>query len=46
MSQPAGIPAAFADYATLMFDVMALAYQADLTRVATYLVGRELSPSP
>ena len=43
VDQPAGIPAAFADYTTLMFDLMALAYQADLTRVATYLVGRELS---
>jgi hypothetical protein len=43
MVQPAGIPAKFDDYATLMFDLMAVAYQADLTRVATFLVGREKS---
>lgn len=43
MVQPAGIPAKFDDYAGLMFDLMAVAYQADLTRVATFLVGREKS---
>jgi hypothetical protein len=43
MNQPGGAPEAFGDYARLMFDMMALAYQADLTRVATFLVGREKS---
>ena len=43
MVQPAGIPAKFDDYAGLMYDLMAVAYQADLTRVATFLVGREKS---
>jgi hypothetical protein len=39
--QPAGIPARFEDYATVMFDLMAVAFQADLTRVGTFLYGRE-----
>jgi hypothetical protein len=43
VQQPAGVPPVFDDYAALMFDLMALAYQSDLTRVATFLVGRELS---
>ena len=40
---PAGIPADFEEYANLMFDLMLVAYQADLTRVSTFLVGREKS---
>jgi Protein of unknown function (DUF1552) len=43
VEQPGGIPASFEDYATLMFDLMALAYQSDLTRICTFLVGREKS---
>jgi hypothetical protein len=41
--QPAGVPARFEDYAGLMFDLLAVAYQADLTRVGTFLFGREKS---
>ena len=41
--QPAGIPIEFEEYANLMFDLMAVAFQADLTRVSTYLFGREKS---
>jgi hypothetical protein len=43
VEQPAGAPTEFADYAKLMFDLLALAYQCDLTRIATFMVGRELS---
>ena len=43
VEQPSGAPDEFADYAALMFDLMALAYQSDLTRVATFLMGREVS---
>jgi hypothetical protein len=43
VAQPAGIPAGFEDYANLMFDLMLVAYQADLTRVGTFLFGREKS---
>ena len=41
--QPPGIPATFADHAKLMFDLQVLAYQTDLTRVITFMLGRELS---
>ena len=43
VDRPRGIPDTFEEHATLMFDLMALAYQTDLTRVCTYLVGREKS---
>lgn len=38
---PAGIPAEFADHAKLMFDLMAVAFQTDVTRIATLMLGRE-----
>jgi hypothetical protein len=41
--KPNGIPADFEEHAMLMFDLLALAWQADLTRVATFMVSRELS---
>ena len=40
---PLGIPDSFAEHARLMFDLQLLAYQADITRVATLQIGRELS---
>ena len=40
---PAGIPETFEAHIDLMFDLQLLAYQADVTRVITFLVGRELS---
>ena len=43
MPQPAGIPATFEEHARLMFDLQVLAYQADVTRVATLQIGREQS---
>jgi hypothetical protein len=39
--KPAGIPAEFAEYAKLMFDLQAAAFQADVTRLATFMMGRE-----
>jgi hypothetical protein len=41
--QPAGVPETFAEHARLMFDLQVLAYQSDLTRVITFMVGREFS---
>jgi len=41
VEKPAGIPATFAEYVELMFDLQALAFQADITRVSTLMVGRE-----
>jgi hypothetical protein len=40
---PVGIPFNFEEHIRLMYDLMALAYQADLTRVFTYMVAREES---
>lgn len=41
--RPTDVPAAFEDHAKLMFDLLALAYQADITRVFTIIFARELS---
>jgi hypothetical protein len=41
--KPAGVPPDFEEHAALMFDLLALAWSADLTRVATLLLARELS---
>ena len=43
VAQPMGIPATFEEHTKVMFDLQVLAYQADLTRVITYMVGRETS---
>ena len=43
VQQPAGIPATFEEHMRLMFDLQFLAYQTDLTRVASFMVGREIS---
>ena len=43
VERPAGVPATFQDHTALMFDLLALAYQTDLTRVSTYLLIRENS---
>jgi hypothetical protein len=41
--QPSGNPEAFEDKMRLMFDLQLLAYRADVTRVVTFMVGREFS---
>jgi hypothetical protein len=38
---PSGVPVLYGDYASLMFDMQAIALQADLTRVSTLMMGRE-----
>jgi hypothetical protein len=43
VSRPGGVPETYGDYARLMFDLNALAFQCDLTRVSTFLMGREKS---
>jgi hypothetical protein len=40
---PVGVPGDFGEHLGLMFDFMALAFQADLTRVATFMMAREVS---
>ncbi len=39
-----GIPETFAEHARLMFDLQVTAFQADLTRVITFMMSREVSP--
>jgi hypothetical protein len=41
--RPSGIPDAFADHVRLMIDLQVLAMQANLTRVSTFMIGREIS---
>ena len=41
MARPQGIPANYAAHARLMFDLMTLAFQTNMTRVATFMMGRE-----
>ena len=43
IEQPAGVPATFQEHAKIMFDLQLLAFQADLTRVITFMVGHETS---
>lgn len=39
LDTPPGIPAAFSDHIDLMFDILALAFQTDTTRIATLLLA-------
>ena len=43
LDRPQGVPAAFADHVSLMFDLQALALQGDITRVITFQLTRELN---
>ena len=43
VAQPAAVPATFPEYAKLMLDLQVLAFQADLTRVSTFMLAKELS---
>ena len=43
LDRPVGVPQAFGDHAKLMFDLQVLAFQADITRVITFQLTRELS---
>jgi hypothetical protein len=40
---PLGIPEAFEEHVALQFDLLALAFAADLTRVFTFMMNREVS---
>jgi hypothetical protein len=41
MGKPAGAPADFAEHFKLLTDMVTVAFQADLTRVATFMITRE-----
>jgi hypothetical protein len=40
---PSGVPESFEEHVDLMFELQALAFQGDLTRVTSFMMGRELS---
>ena len=42
VEQPSGKPRDFGEHAKLLMDLIALAYQTDMTRVATFMLGREI----
>ena len=44
LERPLGIPDTYAAHAELMFELQRLAFQADITRVFTFMMGRETSP--
>jgi hypothetical protein len=43
LERPSGIPDSFSDHVKVMFDLQWLAFQGDLTRVITFMMGRELN---
>jgi hypothetical protein len=43
LTRPIGVPSEYANHAKLMFDLQALAMQADITRVITFQLAREAS---
>jgi hypothetical protein len=42
-SMPVGVPELYDDHVKLMYDLLALAFQADVTRVGTFMLAREAS---
>src|SRR4030095_6228716 len=44
--RPTDIPASFDTHTRLMFDLTALAFRADITRVVSMIMSRELSARP
>jgi hypothetical protein len=43
LERPPGIPETFGEHVKLMYELQWLAFQADLTRVVTFMLGRELN---
>ncbi len=46
VAQPAGIPESFEEQVRLLYDLQLLAFQSDLTRVTTFMYGREQTGRP
>jgi hypothetical protein len=42
-SMPVGVPELYDDHVKLMYDLLSLAFQADVTRVSTFMLAREAS---
>jgi hypothetical protein len=43
LDRPSGVPERFDEHVKLMYDLQWLAFRADLTRVVTFMLGRELN---
>ncbi|PCI75601.1 MAG: hypothetical protein COB20_12445 [SAR86 cluster bacterium] len=43
VKQPAGVPESYEEHIDMLFEMLALAYQADVTRVSCFQMARELS---
>jgi hypothetical protein len=46
IEQPQGVPPIFEDHLALMLDLQLLAFQSDLTRVISFMIGKEQSARP
>ena len=46
VARPAGVPDGFQPHVELLYDLQLLAYQSDLTRVITFMYGREQTGRP
>jgi hypothetical protein len=46
MDQPQGVPPIFEDHLALMLDLQLLAFRSDLTRVISFMIGKEQSARP
>jgi hypothetical protein len=46
LDQPQGAPPVFEDHLALMLDLQLLAFQSDLTRVISFMIGKEQSARP
>jgi hypothetical protein len=46
MEEPQGAPPVFEDHLALMMDLQVLAFQSDLTRVISFMIGKEQSARP
>jgi len=46
MDAPQGVPPVFEDHIALMLDLQLLAFQSDLTRVISFMIGKEQSARP
>jgi Protein of unknown function (DUF1552) len=46
LEQPQGVPPVFEDHLALMLDLQLLALQSDLTRVISFMIGKEQSARP
>jgi len=46
LEEPVGVPPVFEDHLALMLDLQLLAFQSDLTRVISFMIGKEQSARP